>query len=215
MESLEAFAVIGDVIRSREHPDQMDLLRSLKTELDWVNEQLDQALILQPLQMTIGDEFQGAFEDLATALRAVLLTQLRLMGRIPLRFGVGHGDIEFAVAAELPRGQSGSAWWEARNSVEMVKEQEQAKSEYRSCAFASRDRRLGAAVEAFLILRDRILVDLDERDVAIALGLALGEAQVRIAKNVGIDPAAVSRRKYGNRVAALLAAHRALEESAP
>jgi hypothetical protein len=209
----EAFAVIGDIVRSRGHADQMGLFGVLEAELRWVNDRLERESVLQPLEMTIGDEFQGAFKDLSTALRAVLLSQLRLAGRVPLRFGVGHGEVQFAEAADIPRGQSGTAGWAARSSVEAVEAAEATRHEHRSCAFASTDRRLEGSVEAFLILRDRILDDMDERDLAIALGLALGQTQVRIAERLGIDPAAVTRRKYTNRVATLLAAHAALDGS--
>ena len=208
----EAFTVLGDIVRSRAHVDQVALLARLEAELGWVNEQLDPGAVLQPLGVTIGDEFQGAFATLHAALRAVLLVELRL-GRDPrVRFGVGHGEIEYSRNPEDRLGQSGSAWWAARNSMDAVKELEGRRNAYRTCQFESTDARLGRAVRGFLLLRDRLLHDMDERDLRIALGVAVGEPQSRIAESIGIDPAAVTRRKYTNRVAALLEAHAAFEE---
>ena len=211
--AIEAFAVLGDVVRSRDHADQLELLGRLETELDWVNAQLPVEAILQPFGVTIGDEFQGAFGNLETALRAVLLVQLRLASTVRTRFGIGHGEIQFAETIEQPLGQSGNAWWSARHSIDSVKRLEDGREAYRSCAFESIDPRLGGAVQAFLVLRDRVFADLDERDMAIALGITLGEPQKQIAERLGIDPAAVTRRKYTSWIVALLAAHAALEES--
>ena len=211
--STEVYAVLGDVVRSRSYPDQQTLFETLRTELRWVSEQFTTAALLQPLTMTIGDEFQGVFVDLVSALRAILMAQLRLAGSVTLRFGVGHGSVETSPAVELPQGQSGTAWWAARNAIDSVKALEGDKDAYRSCAFQDAVPGSANAVEAFLVLRDRILHDMNEKDLAIALGLTMGRPQKEIARELGIDPAAVTRRKYTNRVDALLAAHDALSNA--
>jgi len=206
--------VLGDVVSSRQHPDQTALIHELSRALREALGHIPEGSILQPPEVTIGDEFQGAFTELAGALQFVLLVQLKLARSIDLRFGIGHGSIEAYDPSRAPLGQSGSAWWAARNSIDAVKAAQSERGSYRSCAFESADRTLGGAVEAMLTLRDRLMNDLDEKDLAIALGLATGEPQAAIAKAIGIDPAAVSRRKYTNAIDALLAAHEALTRRA-
>lgn len=207
------FAILGDVRGSRTYADQMALFQAVESALAWVNETLGPGL-LQPFQMTIGDEFQGVAGVLSDALRAVLLCQLRLAGHVRVRFGIGHGSVRTLTPGKGPWRQTGSAWWGARAAIESVEALQGPTEGRRTCGFVSVEPRLGGAVQAFLILRDRLLAEMDERDERIALGLAIGATQARVAADLGIDPAAVSRRKYRKGIDALLEAHDALADEA-
>lgn len=211
--SSPVFTVIGDVVGSREHGDQMGLIASLREHLAWVAEQLPGERAFQPLGVTIGDEFQGAFTDLDVALRAVTLCQLRALPAIELRFGVGHGTIEYEQRPEDPMGQSGSGWWSARQAIEQV-EQAPARRR-RTCAYVGSEMPLTAAVQAFLILRDHVVRELDVKDRVIAAGLLCGRTQKDIATQLGIQPSSVSRRGQGKGIIDLVAAHDALRVPAP
>ena len=91
---------VADVVDSRSHPDQSALIGAVTDTLSWVNEQVE---AVQPLAMTVGDEFQGAYDDLGAALDAALLARLKLTTRYDLRFGIGWGEItSFDPPVEVP-----------------------------------------------------------------------------------------------------------------
>jgi hypothetical protein len=205
------FTVLGDVIASRLRKNQEKLLRDLGAVLAWAGGAAAPETVYQPLQVTIGDEFQGAFHDLGTALRVALRIELRLAGSLPVRLGLGHGEIEGYDPRRGPLAQSGSAWWNARAAIERVEALEQEKRPFRRLAFASDDPLLGAAMEAWLCLRDRLLQDLDETDLAILRGLEEDRPQIEIAHELELDPAAITRRKYRRGIDALRAAYRAFD----
>src|SRR6056297_248588 len=94
--------LVGDVISSREVVDQTALFGALEDSLDWVNRKVPP---LQPLQLMTGDEFQGVYEDVRSALYSSLLLHLRLFGRFGLRIGIGWGGIRID-PDRLPSGQS-------------------------------------------------------------------------------------------------------------
>ena len=107
------YAVIGDVVESRQASDQRHMLEGLAADLDWVNSQVEAVQALAP---TVGDEFQAVYLSLGAALDATLLLRLRRTiadQDLPagLRFGIGEGEIVQAQVADPPYGQSGTAWW--------------------------------------------------------------------------------------------------------
>lgn len=122
-------AVLGDVVASRETGDRSALQRAVEETLDLVNANV---AAVQPLTPTIGDEFQGLFEDLDQALTATLWARLELRGRPELsphadvRFGVGVGELTSYDAGRAPYGQDGPAWWAARDALEHVEQTGQA-----------------------------------------------------------------------------------------
>ena len=113
--------LIGDVVLSREEPDQAGLLQRMKGVLARANQLIP---TVQPLTMTFGDEFQGAYSDLGLALEATLLLRLLLGQRPELRFGLGWGEISTMDPEQALLGQSGPAWWGARAAIERVKDLE-------------------------------------------------------------------------------------------
>jgi SatD family (SatD) len=200
----DAFCLIGDIVSSRLTSDIGAQLARLDESLALANERAG-AVVLQPLTITIGDEFQGAFASLTRTLDAALFVRLQFMPAGELRFGLSRGDIQFDPEIQ-PLGQTGSAWYRAREAIDSIKETADRRNAFRRSAFHSDDEQLNALVNAYLILQDRILNDMDERDVQIALGMLRNEAQASIAATIGIDPAAVTRRKYSNRIDALVEA---------
>jgi hypothetical protein len=209
----EAYTLIGDVVASRGAARPRDLLDRLRGTLSAVTVRTADHVI-QPLTITVGDEFQGVYASLATALDATLLVRLEFAEFGRLRFGIGHGAIEFD-PEEQPLGQTGTAWYAARAAIDVIKQDESRPNAIRTCAFESHDASLAALVNAYLILRDQVLSGMDARDRQIALGLLASEPQSQIAERIGIDPAAVSRRKYTNGIDALVAARSAIMKALP
>lgn len=112
-------AVIGDLVASRRAEERTRLHGGVAASLDAVNRDLGS---IQPLTPTLGDEFQGVYADLASALRACLLVRLRLKGLVEVRFGVGWGGIVELEADREALGQDGPAWWSAREAIEGLRE---------------------------------------------------------------------------------------------
>lgn len=221
----EYAVLIGDIVSSRKYEDQKDLLESLSSALDWVNERTHPN---QPLQMTIGDEFQGAYPDLGQALEAALYIQLRLRGLAEFRFGIGWGEISHFDPEQAPRAQSGPAWWAAREAIESLSQLTSKKlwprtlttrfhkASDRSQPSESREGEpLERIVNSFLLCRDAILANLDERDARITLALFLDERQEEVAKELDISQPAVAKRLQDKGPSAIFRAHEGLRGIIP
>ena len=187
-------ALIGDVVASREHPDQSGLLRTLAAELGRVRDELAPDSGLAP---TVGDEFQARFDDLWQAIRvsARIRTALGRHG-IDVRIGLGVGRVEVADADLLPAGQSGSAWWRAREAIEAAA-QDAGRSQWprtlRTVVVAEEE---PGPVTAHLLCLDELFGRLDERDFAVLEGLMTGRRQVDVAAELGISQSAVTQRQH-------------------
>jgi SatD family (SatD) len=207
-------ALLGDVVKSRSYSDQKELLQAIARQLKAVNSDVK---AFQPLELTIGDEFQGAYEDLGQALKATLLVHLRLVGTCEVRFGIGWGEIVTSDADHLPFRQSGSAWWHAR---EALKEVSAAESRHhsprglRTCVLGV-PQDMGRMLEAFLLCRDELLAAMKLRDSRITLGLILGRSQSEIAKDLDISQPAVAQRQSASGAKAIFCAHKSLRGLRP
>ncbi|MDY7096433.1 MAG: SatD family protein [Acidobacteriota bacterium] len=207
----EHFAtVLGDVVDSRGYPDQASLLRELRRLLQLVNQRVP---ALQPLSCSVGDEFQGVYESLKEALLATLAVQLHAKGSFEVRFGLGWGPISVFSPEEAPMGQSGPAWWMAREAIDEAKNQVRGWPEGAHSRFRCDDRWTFGTINALLLYRDQIVFGMDEKDAAIALGLLDGKRQTDLARELSITQSAVSARQRGKGPAALLRAHEVIAES--
>ncbi|WP_427383283.1 SatD family protein [Janibacter sp. G56] len=180
--------LIGDVIGSPV-ADRPALHERLTRQLDLVNEQLSP---VEPLAITVGDEFQGAFGTIGAAIDAALRIRLGLLPLADLRCGLAWGEVTILDAAR--RTQDGPAWWAAREAIGAAKE-----AETDRVTAAVRTVVAGAgpgpdAVNAAVAFRDLLLDDLDDRSRAIVAGLLEGRTKAEIAERVAISPSAVSQR---------------------
>jgi DNA-binding CsgD family transcriptional regulator len=114
-------AVIGDLADSRLQPDRALAQRQLVAALDEVNVRTKP---LQPLEPTIGDEFQAVYDSVAEALLATCLVELFLDPPLRCRFGLGVGEFRVIGRSEYGLTQDGSAWWSARDAIEVAKRRE-------------------------------------------------------------------------------------------
>lgn len=222
--------VIGDIVSSRSFEDQKSLIELAIETLDWVNETLPS---VQPLEMTVGDELQGAYSNLGQALEAALYVQLRLKGDMDLRFGLGWGEISQFDPERAPMAQSGSAWWAAREALDSVSELGSKKLWPRTLTTRFRRGDVVAAasdpssadlsgsdpveqmVNSFLLCRDGLLARMDDRDARITLGLFRDDRQEDIAKELRISQSAVAQRVGDGGAGALFRAHQGLRGLLP
>jgi hypothetical protein len=181
---LNMFALIGDLVGSRRLPDRAAVharLGAVLREVDalWPG--------LQPLEATVGDEFQGAYDDVHQAARVALLVRLEMMPLVDVRGGLGQGEAQVFDEQRSPRLQDGSAWWAAREALEWMTAPRRT---------GLRTWFVGAGsdhVNARLICRDALVDRLSERGRRM-LALALrGHSQQEIAASEHVSRSAVSQ----------------------
>lgn len=181
---MQVAALIGDVVASRQSPDRARLQTQLGEVLAQVSELTDARLA-----MTLGDEFQGRFPRLETALAASWQLHVRTLGVARLRIGLGWGDILVDSEEEAPFGQDGPAWWRARDAIEAVE-----KTSHPTRTVVGTDTDWDPIMNAYLTLRDTHLESLDAADGAILVGLETGQTQRALAEQLGLHESSVSRR---------------------
>jgi SatD family (SatD) len=211
-----AVAVLGDVVASRRHPDPGRRRHRVDQALAVANER---SRPVQPLTPTIGDEFQGLFADLVSALEATLMIRLSLLGEVDVRFGIGSGTLFAFDTARAPFEQDGPAWWSAREAVDLVRATSQGQERPRGLRtrWIDADGNRGfevAAVNAFLQCRDELVAAMDPRDATAMLGLLAEEPLTRIAASEGVSASALSQRAIRGGLYAIRRAHLELREAA-
>jgi hypothetical protein len=198
-------AVIGDLVASRRAGERPSLHARLVAALDHVNSAVPAAV---PLRVTVGDEYQGVYDELGPALRATLLLRLALLPDVDARHGVGRGSI--VVLDEEPRVEDGPAWWAAREAIESVAttERRPALRGLRTAYVAGegRDGPDPAAVNAALVLRDQLLHGAGPESLSVLAGMLSGMTQKEIAAELGVTASAVSQRVRRDGLAALVRA---------
>jgi hypothetical protein len=198
--------LIGDIVASRRHGDRRRLQESLVESLNAVNAHLDP---VQPLALTIGDEFQGAFATVADAALASMLVRLRLLTArysSDSRYGLGYGYIDVFDRRRLPASQDGPGWWEAREAIDRAKRLADApRTSFARTCFGGR-----GSVEAFLLCRDAIVEEMNPRQRRLLLGFLHGKTQAQLADDEGITQPAVSQSLRHSGAFTIEAAHDAL-----
>ena len=184
------YAVIGDLVGSRDQPSRGEAQERLLAALDVVNELLTAS---QPLEPTIGDELQGVYGTLHDALSATVLVRLALPESMDCRFGIGVGELEIVGASNYGLTQDGQAWWLARDAIDAAKAKGRQLPGLRT--WIKRDEAEGAdIVNAYLLVRDELVSDFDGRQRRIALAELHGKTLSQIAADEGISTSAVSQR---------------------
>lgn len=207
----ERYAVIGDLVDSRSRGDRRTLHGRLVTALAGTNDVVD---ALEPLAVTVGDEFQGVYATLGAALAASLQARLGMLEYSDCRFGIGRGSI--VPLDDDGSIQDGPAWWAARDALEHVEVSAKraatraTRTAYR-CASndVEADRSLQDAVNAALSCRDHLVGSMSTRSRRLLGGLMRGTTQRELAEAEQISASAVSQRVRADGLA-MLAASEAL-----
>lgn len=184
------YAVIGDLVGSRQQASRAEAQQHLLAALDIVNTRIP---ALQKLEPTIGDELQGVYDDLRSALHATVLVRLALPEGMDCRFGVGAGEVEIVGSSAYGLTQDGQAWWSAREAIDEAKAKGRSFPGLRTRIVREGSDK-GDVVNAYLLCRDTIVSDFDGRQRRIALGVLAGKKLAEIAEEEGISTSAVSQR---------------------
>lgn len=209
------YTVIGDLVGSRRLADRAGAQRRLSDVLASVNAELP---LTQELEATIGDEFQGAAEDLATAVLAGLLVRLRLRPELDARCGYGSGEVTVHDADRRPLLQDGPGWWSARAAIDELGRRRSARSWYDAGPAGDVPpvpqvpQVPAGQVNAFLLTRDALVDRLSERGRRLLDGALRGLSQRELAALEGISEAAVSQQ-FARGVGAVRDAHRELAQA--
>ncbi|HZJ04986.1 MAG TPA: SatD family protein [Nocardioidaceae bacterium] len=183
--ALVLFTLIGDVVGSRRLPDRPRAQSSLGLELAEVNRLITPR---QPMEPTVGDEFQGAFDTLSEALLCGLLVRLALLPLIDVRCGVGLGEITVHDGSRRPLLQDGPGWWSAREALETLSAPRRT---------SGRTWYVGEGAgptNAYLLCRDQLIDRLSDRGRRMLRMALLGQTQQQIAEIEGISKSAVSQQ---------------------
>ncbi len=205
--------LIGDVVDSRRADDRAELHAVVASVLASVNTRHPG---VEPLRITVGDEYQGVFADVGAAVRVSLALSAATRGRYDVRHGIGWGEV--AVLQADPPVQDGPGWWAARAAIEAVHAaQERTATAWRRTAFRIGEGATGVAayaraVESAMVMRDRLVADLDDRALSVLDGLLQGETQREISERLGISASAVSQRVRSGGLGALVLADAAWED---
>ncbi|MET0819551.1 MAG: SatD family protein [Aeromicrobium sp.] len=185
------YAVIGDLVASRDQPSRAEAQRSLVSALATVNDLVASAP--QPLEPTIGDELQGVYADLHDALLATVLVRLALPETMDCRFGVGVGTLEIVGESNYGLTQDGPAWWSARTAIDTAKDKSRHLPGLRTWIVRDGTKESDMA-NAYLLMRDELVSGFDARQRRIALGVVQGRTRTQLAEQEGISVSAVSQR---------------------
>lgn len=226
------FALVGDLVGSRRTDDRTRVHARLMDALAGVNDAVPH---LQPLEPTVGDEFQGVYSSLGDAVTASLLVRLELSPLADARCGIGYGDLTVFEADRSPILQDGPAWWAARGAIdEVAARANRPRWEYLRTWFepwhAEPDDRSGDAgsasavpseadaspptgpVNAFLTCRDHMVSRLKLDALQLLKLSLLGTTQADMGAALGISQPAVSQRLAGAGINALKDAHDLMRE---
>ena len=112
------FAVIGDIISSREIDDRKQLQKHLNAILDEINHSYSEDIASQ-FVITLGDEFQGLLKK-ADHLLEITDKIKFLLEPVEVRFGIGVGGMETEIIRETSVGADGPAYWCARKAINLI-----------------------------------------------------------------------------------------------
>ena len=194
-----SYALIADIIRSRDLPDRRRAQHVIHETLDRAAEGL--ALTQRPYA-TVGDELQAVSTTLADALALTLRTHLLLPEGLGLRFGIGVGTISEVEGVAGRLIQDGSAWWVAREAIESAHRlQDEGRAFVRTWLRIHPDVVSGSGggqsereglVNSVLILRDQAVFRFQPRQRRMMAGLLMGMTQVEVARQEKVSQQAVS-----------------------
>lgn len=160
----------------------------------------------EDLRFTVGDELQGIYPTVGEALRAAYTLRLEVAPLVELRAGIGVGEVTII---DAERGiQDGSAWWNARQAVDSVRERASDPGHRGArTAIIGADNTL---IHATVGLIDAHLARLRDSTVGTLRGMLEGLSNGEIAQRESISESANSQRVINNDLRPLADAIRAV-----
>ncbi|MGY0386196.1 SatD family protein [Nocardioides sp. WG-D5] len=203
--------VIGDLVGSRTKSDRAKVHEVFAAAIEEINREWRP---ITPLRITVGDEYQGAFETVGAAIQATFRLRIALDPVVGVRHGIGWGATR--VLRDDPRVEDGPGWWSARAAIEAAEAAENKAATRGVRTWYQPAEEAGgpdpAAVNAALIARDELYSRLDRSSVSVLSGMLSAMSQKAMADELDITPSAVSQRVRRDGIAVIVRADELLGE---
>lgn len=218
------FALIGDIIGSRELTDRRSAQNSLKEALEEVNRLYARGLE-SIFTITLGDEFQGLLNRADNLMEIVDQIRCRVFP-LKLRFGIGIGSMSTEIFHDVSMGSDGPAYWAAREAIEYIHDNnDYGYSEICVRLYLDNENRDGLEVQmtetvnSVLRLCGRMEKSWTQSQYAfvreVVLKYSYGKAgeyyQKKIAEELGISPQMVSSRMKNTGLTTYISARQNIE----
>jgi hypothetical protein len=116
---MQAIAVIGDIVLSKDITRRDAFQRKLATTLEKLGEEKGSGLA-SPFTITLGDEFQAVYRS-SGGLWADLVTLLAEVHPVQVRFGIGIGELTTKLNPKQALGMDGPTFHWARAAITTLK----------------------------------------------------------------------------------------------
>lgn len=206
----QAVGIIADIVGSRDLTDRTAAQGAIMNAFEQAEASV---ATIRQAWATVGDEFQLIAATWQDALRITMRVQLFLPEDLRLRFGIGVGQINTVDDGPTGPIQDGTAWWNARQAIETIEEQQQRREEILT-GFLAEDSELTTAVTTQLVMRDHIVARMKARERRLLAALLTGATQQDAARAEKVSQAAVSQALHRSGAMALLDADAALQAGA-
>ena len=120
MENQNYFAMIGDMVSSRQIKDRSEVQSKFTAVLEAINKHYRFDLASK-FVVTLGDEFQGVLHSAANICEIIDTISTNLYP-VRFRFGVGIGKITTEINPESSLGADGPGYWYAREAINYIHE---------------------------------------------------------------------------------------------
>ncbi len=144
--------LMADIIDSG-RKNQKELMVNFKHVINEVNS-LNSNLLLSPMTITLGDEFQGIVKNIESAVNLLFLIQektIKHKANFKLRYVIVEGAIETPINKKIAHGMLGEGLTQARKLLETNKE------DVRNYQFKLRDEKKSEALVNALFLYQSIV----------------------------------------------------------
>lgn len=116
---MQAIAVIGDIVLSKEIGKRDVFQRKLAATLDGIGAEKGSGLA-SPFTITLGDEFQAVYRT-STGIWADLIAVLAAIHPAQVRFGIGIGELTTKLNSKQALGMDGPTFHRARAALTTLK----------------------------------------------------------------------------------------------
>ena len=115
-------AIIGDIKKSKQLDDRKKIQIQLQKILNDINIKYTKD-IASKFMITLGDEFQGLLGCGENVMSIISEIETKIYP-VKIRYGVGIGEMTTDINPDLPLGADGPAYYNARDAIEYLKNNE-------------------------------------------------------------------------------------------
>lgn len=114
--------IIGDISDSRKLKKRNEIQDKLNRCLEEINERFNRSIVAK-FSITLGDEFQGVLNKVEDLFNIIHYIESK-MEEVNILYSIGIGNIYTKINKNTPLGTDGPAWWDARDSLNLLKDRQ-------------------------------------------------------------------------------------------